>query len=276
MLKHYSWYYIASCILLLLQSCKSLTDPGEIEYKNSILFNLRTGNSLQQIFVYNTYPLNHAFESPPPFFNKDEAFAANAAIIISDENNIYNDFQISYVDTISKSRCYSNKNEMFVYPNKVYSIKVSSNGQLISGNILTMGDFEITDVNETVSSDDRVINYKVTWSKCLAARYYILNSIYYHKDSVIIGSSDGKLIWGFANIKSVNSKFMDADTLSGTNIISQQIALSSKSDSASIEVCAYDINSYNHIYKGIKKVGVENAYGYLGSSTIKTIKVKLK
>ena len=42
-----------------------------------------------------------------------------------------------------------------------------------------------------------------------------------------------------------------------------------------VEIGAYDAYTYNYLFEKIKKVNVENAYGYLGSSTIKSKKIVL-
>jgi hypothetical protein len=254
-----------------------LNDPGEIEFKNSILFNLRTGNMPQQLFVYNTYPLSYSFSDSPPFINPDEAFAGNAKITITDGKNIYNKFKLTYTDTITKNRCYTNADEIFIYPNKEYSIEVESNGQLINGKIITIGDFEISDIKKIEGGDKDRLYFDVSWYKCSGAKYYKLISNYFYMDSVITGSKDGKFVWDFVNIKRVNSFYIEIDTLTvSDNKISRTLSISLKSDSLIVYVEAYDFSSYNHYYKGIKKVGIENAYGYLGSSTIKSSKVIFK
>ena len=53
-------------------------------------------------------------------------------LFISDENNNYDQFHISYTDTFTRHRYYTNSNELFIAPNKEYLLKVESNGQLIT------------------------------------------------------------------------------------------------------------------------------------------------
>lgn len=262
---------------MLFQSCEVLNEPGEIEFNNSILFNLKTGNVPQQLFVYNTYPLSYSFSDSPPFINPDEAFTENAKITVTDGKNIYHKFQLSFTDTITKSRCYTNTEELFIYPNKEYSIQVESNGRLINGKIITIGDFEISGIKKVECGDKDRLYFDVTWDNCPGAKYYKLISNYFYMDFAIVGSIDGEFVWDFVNINRLNSFYLNVDTLTVVNNkISSEVSISPKSDSLIVYVEAYDLNSYNHYFKGIKKVGIENAYGYIGSSTVKSIKIIFK
>ncbi len=276
MIKKNILIFLIIFVVIIFQSCENLNDPGNIELNNSALLNLRTGNCQQQLFVYNSLPLSYQFNDPPPFTNTDEAFAENAKITISENDNNYDNFQIAYVDSNNRKRCYTNSEELIIDPYKEYSIKVESNGQIITGKIITIGDFEILNINQVESEDSNRFNFNVSWTKCPGARFYEVKTTYFYIDSVIISFKDGQPIWDLANLIRTNLQYVDPDTIvKSNNEYSLKTIISNNSDSMIVEVGAYDNHTYNYLFEKIKKVNIENAYGYLGSSTIKSKKLIL-
>jgi hypothetical protein len=257
----------------IFQSCENLNDPGKMEFGNSVLLNLKTGDTTQQFLIYNTLPLSFQFKDPPPFNSVDDAFAENASITISDGSSIYNQFEINYTDSFKTLRCYTNSKELFIEPEKEYAIKIESNGEIITGNILTISDFEILEII-SINGEEGNKNLDVSWSRCKGAKYYIIKTICYLWDSVITSYNNGEWVWELVNISQSNLQVIDPDTIINTdNNYSAEIRIPGRSDTVIVEIAGYDINTYNYYIRKIKKVGIENAYGYLGSSTIKRRKL---
>ncbi len=249
-----------------LESCENLNDPGKIKFKNSVLFNLTTGNSKQKIYIYNTYPVNYSFEDPPPFINYDKFIAENAKIKIINENSEYSNFELVQEDTIFTKRYYTNASELIIRPNQKYSIEVESNGQVIRGSTITIGSFEILSVEKVAGS-----SYNISWDKCPGTMFYQLNIIYFFKDSIIYGGT--RIL---ATLSRNDNYIITTDTLFNVNYLSKIVSIDSKSDSMYITVGAYDLNTYKYFFEGIDKLNIENAYGYIGSSTVKSVKVIFK
>lgn len=254
-------------MILASVSCENLSDPGEIKFKNTVMFSLATGNSKQKIYIYNTYPVNYSFEDPPMFMNYNKFIVENAKIKIIDNNTVYNNFKLVQEDSLFLHKYYSNTGGLVIKPDHKYSIEIESNGQLIKSSVTTIGNFEILSVKEKESS-----SYNISWGKCQGAVFYDLDVINFYRDSVFVSNGKKEI----ANIRRERHYIINGDTLSSTNAISQEAEINSKTDSMYVTVGAYDLNTYKYFFEGIGKLNIENAYGYLGSSTVKSYKKYIK
>ena len=257
------------CFGFVFQSCENLSNPGEAEFKNSVVFKLQTGTAKQQLYVYHTFPISFSLGDLMFSDNYSNPLAEDAKISIIYGNDVYNNFEIEYSDSTQGYKYYTNTNFLFIESNKNYSISVESNGQIIKGNVTTVGDFKILNINK-LSSDDDFTVFRVRWERCENARFYRQVTTYFFSDSL--------LYWGTPPYKTTAmtyTYFFDIDTVSNINNLSNEFLIISQSDSMIVTIEAYDQNSYDYFIKKKKHVAVENAYGYLGSYTVKEKKIYL-
>jgi hypothetical protein len=188
--------------------------------------------------------------------------ADDAKISIINGEEIFNDFKIEYADSTKRNKYYTNDGNLFIEPNTVYSIIIESNGQTINGNLKTIGDFEILSIDKNDYEEEWQSIINIKWKHCENAVFYIIKINYFYS-----------YIFPEDTLEGLRGEYLEMfkpDILKSA--YSREINIT-KPDSLTAEVEAYDQNGYDYYIKKIKKVGIENAYGYLGSSTIRKWKL---
>ncbi|MBL1215082.1 MAG: hypothetical protein HND52_17085 [Ignavibacteriae bacterium] len=257
--------YLFYIFILLFQACENLNEPGETEFKNSVILQLQNGNAKQQLYVYHTFPISFSLGDPLFLDGYSNPLANDAAISIIHGDTVYSDFIIEFRDSTKRHKYYTNASNLFIEPNSEYDIKVESNGELIEGHLKTIGDFEIIEVNleENNAASFSLVNIK--WGKADQAKFYSVSVSYkYWFNDPRTGDSVKYSVSGYPFL-------FDPDTANGENYFSKQLKIRSNADSLEIEINAYDQNSYNYFVEKIQRVGIENAYGYLGSNTSRKV-----
>ena len=263
-MKIYFKIFAAYTILLIFNSCENLNDPGEREYQNSVFFNLRAGDVNQEIYVYNSYPIEHPVETAM-FFGYNQFLVGEANITIKKNNFLFSEFKLVTTDPPYNKKFYTNSEELFVYPDSVYSVTVEANGQTVSGSVKTIGNFEILGIEDLAFTDTNYNRISVSWEKCRGAAFYQLEARSFFKNESRFNPEIENIYVPefytfFPEDADDNGKFL------------KKLSIRNKADSIHIFVGAFDENTYKFFIEGIDKVNIDNSYGYIGSSTIKTIK----
>ncbi len=249
--------------LFLIISCEPLNSPGEPEYNYSILFNLIANKKNQEIFIYKVVTGDEQLS-----YKLEKYFVKNAQILIGNKNWNYKHFSLIRENTYfnqSKGFHYRNIDSLELLPNSNYNLEVNINGNIIKGTTTTPEDFEIiSPKNGSIltykgrKSQNKKI--KIIWNKSGSAKGYIIKTFY----SYSIEFNDS-----LYNISSVNSYITKDTTLSFNTLLQGKGILK-------LEVQAFDKNYYNHIIEKIPSVGIKGAYGYFGSSILKTSTILIK
>lgn len=261
-------------LIFIFNSCENFNDPGDAEYKSSVFMILRSGSQAQEFYIFNTLPLSFVFKDAYPYINSNDVLDTNASITLSDGVMVYDKFELVYNDLQRKNRCYTNKEQITIYPERQYQIRVESNGQNIEGNIHTIGDFNIIDIKKT-DTGERYQYYNVTWNKCNGARFYQVNVIEYAWLTTM-KTQNGEYVYDSVYIANKHKYPFGLDGLPDVSMFSEIVPVFGKSDSAVIEVEAFDLSTYNYLYKDIRQVNIKNGYGLFGSSTVKSGKLNLR
>lgn len=245
---------LMSLFVVLNFSCENLSDPGEIEIRNSVFINLMI-NSKQKFFIYKTID----FKTPTDFGYQlsdfDKYFVDDAIISLSDSLNTYENFIIERDS--SDVRFYTLAQSENFRTDTKYSLSINSNGQNISGSTFTPGDFNIISPldNEVISFSGNKFNIGIEWSKSKNAKGYVVNISYQYYDEYFNRYLQGSL----------------GEIIFDTSYTYSSFA--APSDSVLILIMAFDENYYNHIFEGIDKSGINGAYGYFGSSVLQSRKI---
>ncbi len=249
--------------IFLLYGCQQPNDIGDIEFSNSILFNLIVNQKEQEIYIYRSTLNNNSND----FENFPEYFVDNAIISLDGNNFSYNKFKIANAHQsgfLSKGNFYTNTEDFILVPKTSYSIAISINDLNITGSTHSPDDFEILSPKQNAIVNLQSIfneaKLHLSWSKSSSAKGYI-----------------GKVIQPYlatypdTSFMSVReSSFITQDT---SFIFS---AGGYRKGDAEIIILAYDQNLHNHYFENIPSAGVEGAYGYFGSSVLKKVIINFK
>ncbi len=242
---------------LFINSCKNLLDPGQPGKKYSLLCNLTLNNKEQKLYLYNIVSLN---ENAYPLFllqDYDKYFAENAVININLEGQTLNNFLLKR-DT-NNVRYYGCDN-LKLKPGEKYNLEVRIGNQLINGSTTIPEDFQI--ISPTENQNIYFSNYEFTidikWKGNKTIYGYILFITY---PFYLTGTNSYHT--SYFNKVVFDSSYEFKDTYL-------------PSDKVTINLLGFDKNYYEHIFKGKESSGIKGAYGYFGSSILKTVKVIVK
>jgi len=237
------------CIIFLLGiiSCKQLNEPSN-SLKYSMIGNLILNSSHQEMYIYNTIPLNENKWNDFPHTDNNY-FVKNANILINNEKNI----TFRYNLNMDSSVYYYTAN-FNIKPLNRYTLKVVINGEEITGETYLPGSFSIlsplpeqhfTQVNDT-------IKIPFVWNASSNSFGYIIhffekyNGKFFRENSFV--SQDTSFLFTLNERGRKKYKF---------------------------EILAFDKNLYQHIIQKIPSAGIKGAYGYFGSSVMKSVTIKI-
>jgi hypothetical protein len=249
--------------LIIFGSCDYLNSPSEIQYDNTVLFNLSVNEEKQEIYIYHT--INQSIEDTlSGHIRLKDIFVHNAEITIYSISDIYGNFIIEEAPVkynYSKGFFYSNNHEINLTPNTQYSLEIKLENDLISGETTTPGSFDILEPKHnstiTLNSSDREL--LIWWTVSNYAMGYLCEII--HEHTVTYPDSSLK---SFTN----NYNFYSRDTL--LNFSGLRLG------TYTIDVYAIDENYYNHLKEDLNSSGLKGAYGYFGSSIKKSVSFYVK
>ncbi len=246
-------------LILNLDGCSNPNEPGQPDYDYSLLFNLTVNQVNQKTYLLRTVSVN---EDVDLFFDIKKSFLKNAKISLSNSIINYDNFIIdsSKSDYFNqKELFYQNNTPLILLTSTDYYLKIKINNKLITGRTQTPGNFRIIKPNNNVTINKNKIT-NITWTKSTNAKGYII------KLEQINSYTYNDTIHYYSDIHS----FITKDTsfvFSDWNLFRKGKVL--------IKVQAYDKNYYNHIIRKVPQVGIEGAYGYFGSSVLKTVIINL-
>ncbi len=228
-------------------------------FSESVLFNLVVGKENQELYIYKIVTNNE-----PEYykFSPDNFFLKNADIILFNEKMNFSSF---FVKDLSNNNAnywerklyYTNSKKLELYPNTNYKIDILIDNKHIIGSTTTPSDFNIIfpTSNSTFKLKD-IRNGKgleIKWEKSDSAMGYI-GKVFIHKGKGTIAK---------------DRQFVTQDTV----YIYNDIYTTGK---AEINILAYDKNYHEHFNQFLQSAGIEGAYGYFGSSVLKSVTVNIK
>ncbi|GBD91367.1 hypothetical protein BMS3Abin04_02094 [bacterium BMS3Abin04] len=254
-------------VTIVVLSCDDLNEPGKIPIKNSFLYNVEVNAPKQEIFVYRTLDLSESIKDIPFEFSLksyDKYFVENAEIVLSDQNENLSNFQI---DKSQYGYRFYTEGELFTFkPETKYSIKVTANGQQFTGQTTTPGDFNILyPIDHDTLSYYEGIKIESKWTNSKNAKFYLAKLFIAAIDT--FNTDEGQIITVLDFSRAIRTESIFNNNLS-TNF---NFSFRNRMDSIKIEILAFDGNYYNHIFNGYQSSGLENAFGYFGSSVLKSV-----
>ncbi len=228
--------------ILFLVSCESMNEPVEnIEY--SLISNLIVNEPVQKIFIYRTLGLSEKFRDANGNNNYRDYFSKNADITIYDDTNFPYHFKMPN-DT---SKHYLNETQISIIPGKSYSISININGNKIFGETVVPNDFKIIKpmLNQHFINNN-ILDIPIQWSNSLNSMGYLIK------------------IYKPFNVNPYSIILRDTSFVFKRGVIMGEYKF---------EIIAFDKNFYNHIIENIPSAGIDGAYGYFGSSVLKSVKI---
>ena len=243
-------------IILLLNSCENLSDPGQAINKNSIICTLTANVNKQRLYIYNVIGLEqrtHGGYVSLDDFN--QFFTENALIKIESNSESFSNFFITQ-DT-NNVKFYSNE-DLNPKPGEVYNLKVKIGDDFITGKTIVPENFQIIspEDNKVISFLKNQFKINLKWENSRNIYGYIME-VSYHVNP------QARYIDNFVYYSEV---LFDTSY----NFIGQDYK---PTDTVRIRLLGFDENYYEHVFKGKESSGVEGAYGYFGSSILKTVNV---
>jgi len=244
-------YIIPVIFLALLVSCSLNNEVGIAENNNSVIFNIVSNRDKQKLYLYHTANVNERIdrreisgEGYGKFFIKD------ANIVLRNSSFTYSDFLLEEDSTYSeKGFCYANSSSLNILPNQKYSLEINFNDETVFGETTTPGNYEIiSPKNNTIikaTGDENNVALDISWNNSNNAKGYIITII-------------EKKMYGN------RYSFITSDT-------TYNIKANMSWGNYRLEILAYDENFHKYIVEEYNRSGLENAYGYFGSSVMKTV-----
>ena len=254
---------LISLLFFLLQHCKDLSTQS-IEIKPvSVLSWITTDTTKPTLYIYKTTYLGVGAS-----YNYDDFFINYAKVNITDENNITYNF-IPGETTYPKNRAYLSEDTINFQAGKKYYLNIDINGKKILGETTFPGDFKITSpLNKTLKNEVKGIELNIKWTKSYGALGYII-VITYNTISQY-PSVDNKKYYG-ATTRTFNNYDNERNFIIPAPYPPYSIADTTKP--VEIKVIAYDKNYYMHHFAHYDRAGLDSAYGYFGSATVKKVEL---
>lgn len=248
--------------MTFLFSCTLNNEPGKTENESSVIFILVANKNVQKFHLYRTVDLeDNARRYIDSIYyqviNYSEFFIKNAKVQLESNDLYYDDFVVAEDEEFSSNQKgfqYINNDALVILPSTKYNLSINYDGINIKGETTTPDDFEIRSPKENAimrTNAEGNIAFDINLSKSNNAKGYIitiveLDKLYYNSYS-----------------------FITSDT---TYSYRQNMSRGNYR----LEILAYDENIDNYLNKDYFKSGLENAYGYFGSSVLKSINFKVR
>ncbi len=242
---------ISVLFLALFISCSLNNEVGIAEYNSSVIFNIVSNGAKQKLYLYRTANVNERIdrreisrEGYGKFFIKD------ANIILKNSSFTYSDFLLEEDSTYSeKCFCYANSSSLNILPNQEYLLEINFNDETVFGKTTTPGNYEIISPKNNAiikaTDDEYNVTIDVSWRKSNNAKGYIIT---------------------------INKKKLYGNSYSFiTNDTTYNIKKNMSWGNYRLEVLAYDENFNKYLVEEYNRSGLENAYGYFGSSVMRSI-----
>lgn len=248
-------------------SCSDVSDPTK-RFGASVLCQFTTSQARQSVFLYRTMDIHDegsSFFYPFPEFQSSRYasyFIENATVFVTDAHGRRHDFHLridSSYGAVSKS--YVNVDSFAVQPEASYSLSVRTGDVIVEGQTTLPGDFRIVspDPGRTYATTDGELQLDLSWTRSKNAFGYVASVIIARR--VLIGSPyrERHSYIAFDTVYSPASRFRV-----------------SSADTCFVEVLSFDVNYYNHKFRGVPNSGVTGAYGYVGSSVLQSMRVRVQ
>ena len=245
---------LSMLFIIVVFSCDPLNEPvNNIKY--SMIGNLVVNANQQEMYIYNTIALNDLNWISGGSISSNKYLAKNAKIIVKNEENTSYSYMLN-LDT----NVYYYTSSFKPKPLNRYTLKISINGDELNGETISPGDFSIisplpnqhfTQVNDTIkiptiwNASKNSFGYKVS----VFSNYNVWNNY------------SGRYSREISFITQ-DTSFIYEEKTRGRSIYR-------------IEIMAFDKNFYEHIIQKIPSAGIKGAYGYFGSSVLKSITIKI-
>lgn len=237
-------------------SCTLNNEPGKAENESSVIFNLVANKNIQKFYLYRTVDLEDNARGYHRGINYSEFFIKNAEVQLEGNDLYYNDFVVVEDDEFSHNKKgfqYRTNDSLAILPRTKYNLLINYDGIEINGRTTTPGDFEIWAPKDNAiikrTNAEENVAFDINWNKSNNAKGYIITRV---------------------DLDDLYSRsFITADTTyyySG-NMVPGNYRL---------EILAYDENIDNYLNKDYYKSGLENAYGYFGSSVLKSVEFEVR
>ncbi len=245
--------YVVFAFLILSTGCKKLTtEPTEFD-NYSVLAYITSDFAKQKVYVYRTVPLNSKDSSDYIYDKAEVSVTGNST---SEKFTYYDDnfYDKYYIDSTSNFK-----------PGEKYYLNIKTETETITGETTLPGDFEINShKNYQEITADKTIKLDMKWTKSNDSYAYILNLRF------PITSPSPEASYYF-----INYSYITYDTTFYYNN-SAFLTLLDTSQSIIVSVTAVDKNFYQHHFEQYNSTGINKGYGYFGSGTVKTVKLKIK
>ena len=244
--------YVFLTFVFIITGCKDFSPVQPLLNDYSVTAFITNDTTSQSIGVYRTASLNGSF-SQDYFYDKAE-------IVISGKSDY---FPFTYTEDEYGNKDYLNSRPNFK-PGEKYNLNLKTETVTITGETTLPGDFEITSYKEGQEIiADKTVELNLNWSRSNNAFVYILN----FKFPMYSSWFNDYYYANFSN-KTYDTifHFSDSNALLGLDTTHYSI----------ISVTAIDKNFYRHYFEEYNSVGIDRGYGYFGSGTVKTIKLKIK
>ena len=244
------------CSAIALISCENLNEPGTPKFNNSVFLNFSNGISKQKLFVFTVVPVDfQLIDYSLGHVGEQYLINRNASIQISDNSLLYNDFIYTHIDKPSFMEYFTNNSFLEIKPETDYKIMVESNNQIITGSFKSLGNLNIFNISKKeFDAEKDLINF--TFNIVANSKFYYLYLSRYTTNTR----------HNFSYWSTVYPIFnLDVDTLADKYFFTKSFKIDRNDDSVKISIKVYDQNNYDYFIRKIKQVGVENAYGFVGS-----------
>ena len=257
--------YLKKIVLLIILAhnftgCNNPTSPEKPEYNYSLLFDLTVNKKHQKLYIFKTAGKNEYVKTG---FPDKKYLILNAVIELTNPNIYFNSFIIdsSIVKNpyYYKEFFYKNENDINLKPLTNYILNIKINNKIISGITQPPGNFDIITPYQNIVIN-RNTKTKIQWSKSINAYGYIINV-----------SNNYSVIWN--DTTHFLNEFFSVTT-KDTSYIFDSSYFHNKGK-GEIKIIAFDKNYYNHVIQKIPSAGIKGAYGYFGSSVMKSVTIKI-
>lgn len=249
----------------VLSGCENLNDTGEIDIHQSVFIDLSVNRKKQEFLIYETLSINDPVNEYP-FGSRDNYFIDDALITLIDESGSeFSDFILQLKEPSYTSRKYfTNNTSINIKPNSNYQVVVQVDDELVTGNVKTLERITGFSAELFETSADEPLNGIANWNNIKGASYYELITTYFFNNNDSLG--------GLGSV-STHKEILTLKENYSEEFKSYTVW---DWDSLKVSVIAYDENIYKHFFEHNHKVNIENAFGYIGSSSAVDTTVILK
>lgn len=252
--------------IFALASCENLNDLGSLDTEYSVFINLTVNQDKQEFYTYRTLPIDTAINGYP-FGSNDDFFVDNPYLSFTNEDgNVFDNFSLEQRPEGYINRKYiANMTPFKILPETEYKVHIEMDDVSIESTVKSLPIIEKLKIEfgpEVSDGEEIIIPMTLSWDNITQSKYYIMDRIYYRtfqiNDSTFYSGPTSRIDFTLANQENY------LRTFSITSKIESEFIL----DSLYIKLTAFDHNLYKHFYEKNDRVNVNNAYGYIGSSSV--------